>query len=271
MHWKAIEKIALFVVAFVAVTALAFSLGSIAANLWFASESKPAPFVFPEQTIRSSAVVTPSENLFGIPAISSLPLQETSLRLTLVGVMPSQNPASGVAVIRSLSNKEELFQVGTSPAPNVLLKAVYDDHVVLERAGQLETLFFNQSVTTSSPSLLLKRDAARTRVDEVQLKTQPSAALETMNTFQAAFKATPETALQVMGVEQEGDSFRLAQRSPLTQFGLQAGDRIISVNGHGLAALQADPQLQSEVQQSGAIRAEIERGGKRLVINFSLK
>ncbi|SBS32397.1 Type II secretion system protein N [Marinomonas aquimarina] len=271
MHWKAFEKFALLATEVTAVTVLAVALGSVSAKLWFSSEVVPQPFVMPDQTPQTAVIDTLSNDLFGSSSLSE-PIKETALRLTLLGVMPSQNPRQGMAVIRSAANNEKTYQVGDSPIAGVRLNAVYNDHVVLQRADQLESLFFGSAnERTAAPLFLPSAPSAEAPVSASMAVPTTAPETQTWQTDRATVPSNPQQVLQDAGVSHVDGHYQLNQDSPLTQLGLQPGDRIISVNGLSLERIQSEPSLQEQLQQSGSLRAEIERGEKRLMINFSLQ
>src|SRR3984893_2160676 len=84
-----------------------------------------------------------SAHLFGIAAVdpgaqdpANAPL--SSANLVLAGTIATQNPKRGVAII-SDGGPSKVFAVGDNVS-GATLHSVYLDHVILDRAGQLETL-----------------------------------------------------------------------------------------------------------------------------------
>lgn len=274
VHWKAAEKVALWLTIFASVTVLAVALGNSVARWWFPSSQTLAPIELPSPTTNTVTIPTPSADLFGIAPIEALSLLPTTLQIHLLGVLPSASPEQGMAVIRSANQIEETYQVGQSPAAGVTLKAVYADHVILERNGQMETLFFSQSSSATSQSLFLPRSTDTLVAPELKTampSTSVSKTPQTLDDLSRAFRQNPQQLLQQAGVEQAGKTYRLTADSRLTQFGLQPGDQVVSLNGIDLDSLQRDTKLQAQLRQSDSIRAEIKRGGQRLIINFSIK
>lgn len=275
MHWKAAEKVAVGLTMFVAVTVLAVALGSSVARLWFSETQPIAPIVLPSAN-NTVAIATPSADLFGVEPIETQSLQPTTLKISLLGVLPSATPDQGMAVIRSANKVEQAYQVGQSPVAGVTLKAVYDDHVILERNGQMETLSFGPQTDAQDP-LFLPTQSAQGEASDSSSKQRVTAVAplapseQSLEQFASAFRANPQQMLQDSGVLQIDNTYQLTADSRLVQFGLQPGDQLLSVNGMTLDALQRDAQLQAQLQQVDVIRAEIKRGGQRLIINFSIK
>lgn len=273
MHWKAAEKVALWLTTFVAVTVLAVAVGNMVARWWFPSSLVLAPIVLPSAN-HSVAIATPSAELFGAAPIAAQPLPPTTLPIYLLGVLPSASPEQGMAVIRSADNTEQTYQVGQSPVAGVTLKAVYADHVILERKGQREILFFSPSNGAVGQALFVPSSTNTQMSPSAKSSEQTLSATQaarTLDELSEAFLQSPQQMLQDAGLEQDGASYRLTSDSRLTQFGLQPGDQVVSLNGIDLDSLLGDATLQTQLQQSDSIRAEIERGGQRLIINFSIK
>lgn len=124
-------------------------------------ESPPAPAV-------DLSVLTDSR-LFGeasteparpVPAAIAAP--DTTLSLTLTGILAKDEDTNGSATISSDRDADQNYQVGQSieGADGATLHSVYADRVLLNRNGRLETLRFPQELRTAgspmgelSPSL----------------------------------------------------------------------------------------------------------------------
>ncbi len=271
MHWKAAEKVALWLTTFGALTVLAVAVGNIVARSWFSATQVPVPITLTLPSNDAVAIATPSSDLFGVTPINALSLQPTTLKIHLLGVLPNTVPEFGMAVIRPENQIEQTYIVGQNLAPGVTLKAVFSDHVVLERNGAMETLFFSQTSGSANQSLFVPSAPAASNPNSSPSTSTAIKVPQTLEQIAAAFHQHPLAMLQQAGVEQKGNSYRLTADSRLTQFGLQPGDQLVSLNGMDLDALQGDDKLQAQLLQSESIRAEIERGGQRLIIHFSIK
>jgi general secretion pathway protein C len=65
---------------------------------------------------------------------------DTTLKLTVLGVIAAEDPKSGIAILRSDEAGERRYGVGDEVAPGVLLDSVLPDRILLSRGGVLETL-----------------------------------------------------------------------------------------------------------------------------------
>jgi type II secretion system protein C len=98
----------------------------------------------------SSVATLPSEHLFGEAQDTSagaapepeLEAPETTLRLKLTGILLAKNGPPSAAIIASERGAEQSYATGDTidDAGGATLHAVYEDRVVRDRAGTLETL-----------------------------------------------------------------------------------------------------------------------------------
>ena len=114
-----------------------------------------------ELSTSSSASMTPQKqvsvqavkslNLFGVfsqnkvEKVAELVIEdapETRLKLTLTGVVASNDKATAGAIIES-SGKQETYSIGENiKGTRAVLEDVYNDRVLLKVSGRLETLMF---------------------------------------------------------------------------------------------------------------------------------
>src|SRR5271169_2486751 len=84
-----------------------------------------------------------SAHLFGVAAVSGAQdpdnAPQSSANLLLAGTIATQDPKRGVAIISDGGGPSKVYSVGDRVG-GASLHSVYLDHVILERAGALETL-----------------------------------------------------------------------------------------------------------------------------------
>ena len=114
------------------------------------TQSKPQP-----QKQDNQLVEKPKDNpkakdlkfLFGVnhrpeKKSESTDIPKTRLSLVLRGALAGlQNKKYASAIIQG-GNQDKLYEVGDALPGGAILSAVFSDHVVLNRGGQLETLYF---------------------------------------------------------------------------------------------------------------------------------
>src|SRR3984893_6431600 len=102
-----------------------------------------------------------SAHLFGVPP-ADLAAQDPenapqrSANLILAGTIATQDPKRGVAIISDAGGPSKVYAVGERIS-GALLHSVYLDHVILDRAGALETLLLPRQLPPSSRAAAVPR------------------------------------------------------------------------------------------------------------------
>ena len=81
---------------------------------------------------------------------------DTTLSLTLRGILSVAGDPNGGAIIESSRSEHHVYRVGQTvrDADGATLHSVYEDRVLLDRNGRLETLRFPKELTASTSALL---------------------------------------------------------------------------------------------------------------------
>jgi len=81
---------------------------------------------------------------------------ETTLSLTLKGILSREGDSNGGAIISTNRGEDRAYRVGQAidGADGATLHSVYSDRVLLDRGGRLETLRLPKELTTSTASLI---------------------------------------------------------------------------------------------------------------------
>lgn len=81
---------------------------------------------------------------------------ETTLSLTLKGILSREGDSNGGAIISTNRGEDRAYRVGQAidGADGATLHSVYSDRVLLDRGGRLETLRLPKELTTSTSSLI---------------------------------------------------------------------------------------------------------------------
>jgi general secretion pathway protein C len=252
-----------------------------------------------------------ARNLFGEPGVTQVvapqvfDAPETRLRLTLEGLFQADDPKRSAAIVAERSQPGELFLVGDRLPGDAVLAEVHRDRIVLRRGAVFETLRFSDE-----PALARARDmdmplpdypeypdhpepgfddpgpaeelAPAEHLDEQAFLTPPGRAQapvrETVQEYRSRLDRDPEGTLSELGLAPVADGssagYRLgalAQHPALRQAGLQSGDVVLSVNGNPIGQIEQDRGEIDRVLAEGAVRLEIQRGGRRFFITTSLQ
>nr|WP_305793237.1 type II secretion system protein N [Sedimenticola hydrogenitrophicus] len=97
-------------------------------------------------------------NLFGNPKVKTkakkvVPIvaPETRLKLELQGIVYSNPPADGIAIISEPGKPQKTYHLGDALPGNATLYALEQDHVILQRNGRHETLTLRKSPDMQTP------------------------------------------------------------------------------------------------------------------------
>lgn len=198
---------------------------------------------------------------------------DTRLRLQLLGVTRASREDASSAIIAPKGGAGDFYRVGDVVQGRTRLAGVYDDKVILDTSGKLETLKFDEESTAGISAMAVSEPQPRKsgtplkeRIKEVR---NPSEFMQMM-TEEAA--ADTEGTLRQMGLEAvgPGQGYKVQPGSMLTALQLQPGDIVLSVNGQMLGDPEADQQVLEQVSSEGSARIEVQRGNSRFVVNHSL-
>ncbi|MCH2159677.1 MAG: general secretion pathway protein GspC [Oleiphilaceae bacterium] len=189
---------------------------------------------------------------------------KTRLRLKLKGVFSGKDAADSGAIIEELSKPSEYYRLGDSLPGGVRLAEVHSDHVILDRNGTYEALYFDE---TSSSSSIAKVAPRRERSVEVN---SPE---DFISEATARLSENPERALASVGLGiADGGGYVFQGNNPmLAGMNLKKGDVIRSVNGHSLGNVQEDKNIMRQLYQQGSLEVEVVRDGASFFVNYPLR
>jgi general secretion pathway protein C len=240
------------VVTAILVITIAYQLATLTWTLMPGSTpSTAAPAVRPASGDAAPAADLGSltdSNLFGEADEQATPVvteiidaPDTTLSLTLKGILSIDEDGKGSAVISSNRGEDKTYQVGVSidGADGATLHSVYADRVLLNRSGQLETLRLPKEISASvpmgMPSPLPQAAPAEGSLREVISEN--------------ATRLTDIVRLAPHVQEGQVVGFRVnpgRDRATFEALGLQAGDVVTDINGTVLD----DPSQGLQVFQS---------------------
>jgi len=150
---------------------------------------------------------------------------ETSAPLVLAGVLAVDDPERGMAILGPTAGTAKLYPAGADVPGGVRLHAVYQDRVLLDRSGALETLYLPRlstgATTPSSPPLA----------------NVPAPAGQRLANFARNNAGLLNGLVRVQPVFNSGklSGYRLFPGTGgvpgMTRLGLKAGDLVTAVNG----------------------------------------
>lgn len=225
----------------------------------------------------------PSSSLFGFLAVAEAivqePTQKTKLKLSLKGVMPAVEMQNSMAIISSKSKKDEVYRIDDQIIRGVVLKEVHQDHVILERAGKAESLYFNEvKISTliengADTKTLLVNQESRKRSSKQSIENDVGtlSPVEILDTYEALFNEDPAALLASTGLRSTGSSYEVLASSSLIAMGLKVGDKIVAVNGQSVGNIENDASLGELVRAQSVANFQIKRGSRTFSVSYPIK
>lgn len=197
-------------------------------------------------------------HLFDVAAAAPAPdaanAPPTQANLVLTAVFASPDPAKGLAIIGESAQSARVFAVGGAVQPGVRLHQVYPDKVILDRAGNLETLALPKR---GSGALVINRPAPPPQNQFVSklrqmAETNPSA-------FAEIIRPQPVFA---NGVQRGYRVYPGRNRAQFSKLGLVPGDLVMSINGTPLDDPQRSMEIFNTMGSSDRVTVTVERNGQ---------
>ncbi len=246
-----------------------------AALTWLAVPSAPVQDVLPalaapsaqaqrssEQSLDAAPIV--AAHLFGIadaapvvPVVESVvDAPETTLSLELTAVFTEATSDRGLAIIAATRGEEQTYLVGEpiDGTGGALLHAVYEDRVILNRAGRLETL--------SLPQEIANRGTVRPMPQRPVARQAPDSLREIISDNASALTDVIRLAPYIDQGQMIGFRLNPAQNRELfDSLGLQPNDIVTDINGMALTDPSSGFQVFESLGEATMANVTILRNG----------
>lgn len=256
----------------------------LAQLLWLVVAPEPLFLKAPTQgngTVVSGGISgTGQFHLFGVATDEPVEVIEkevdapdTRLRLRLLGINKASVAESSSAIIAPQSGSGDFYRVGETIQGRTKLAGVYNDKVILDTNGKLETLKFEEDASAGISAKAVAAPKPKRRSGSLRERMgQIRSASEFLNMANNEIAQDPRGALRELGLESagSGQGYRVTPGSILTSLQLVPGDIVLSVNGQRLGDIDADQAVLEQVTTSGSARIEVQRGNNRFVVNHRL-
>jgi general secretion pathway protein C len=193
----------------------------------------------------------------------------TNLQLVLLGVLYSDTPDEGFAIIQGPSNSD-LYKVG-DPIPvgdNITLAKVLVDRVIINNRGSMESLLL-YTEAVSMPEQLPSTPVSKSIMDQ---RNNPELSAIAGN-YRNQLLTNPLSLADVIKVSIAKDAegkligYRIRpgrDRAQFAQFGLQTGDVVTSINGTPLDDPAKAMELYGQLREAKEASFVVRRGDQEI-------
>jgi general secretion pathway protein C len=234
---------------------------------------KPAAAVPPQSSMPRSTrtAVNPTlqlalivnAHMFGSAGVTSTgEAPQTTMPLTLAGVIADKDPNKGQAIIGENAMAAKLYAVGGAIPGGARLHAVFADRVLLERNGAIEALSLPRNQSPGGGPI-----GGASRPD---VGSRMAAAVAANPTLLAGL-----VRIQPVFVQGKLSGYRIFPgggkgNTAFTQLGLKPGDLIEAVNGTALDDASKAMEVLQTLGSSAAATVTVSRNGQSQEVNLNL-
>jgi general secretion pathway protein C len=215
-----------------------------------------------------------SAHLFGVAAVNSgaqdpANAPQSSANLLLAGTIATQDPKRGVAIISDGGGPSKVYSVGDRVG-GAALHSVYLDHVILDRAGALETLQLPRQLLAGNrgAAAAMRRPGADPRtaaaVDNIRHMVQQDPGI--LDQVMRTVASYDNAAGKLRGFR----AYPGRNRQIFAKLGLKAGDLVTAINGTALDDPQRSQEVFNTIQTSDRVTVTVERGGQKQDISLNI-
>lgn len=187
---------------------------------------------------------------------------ETTLRLSLEGVLVAAQPENSGAIVTSGGNVTAHYRVGDVLPGNAELVEVEPGRILIRRQGAYESLTFDDDFEGTE---LVSEEPASTADSPGDFLDQAQARLDSEGANALlAFGLRPVDDGGSQGYVFDGSN------AMLRAVNLREGDVITAINGYPLGDLEQDRQLLETLRSEPQVQVEVERDGARFTVTYAL-
>ncbi|MGA2189149.1 MAG: type II secretion system protein GspC [Steroidobacteraceae bacterium] len=209
-----------------------------------------------------------SAHVFGVAVVdpstqdpANAPL--SSANLVLAGTIASQDPKHGIAII-SDGGPSKVYSVGDN-VNGASLHSVYLDHVVLDRAGALETLLLPRLLANHRPAPPRGGDSrTAAAVDNIRRMVQQDPGI--LDQVMRTVASYDNAAGKLRGFR----AYPGKNRAIFSKLGLKPGDLVTAINGAPLDDPAHSQDVFNTIQTSDHVTVTIERAGQKQDISLNI-
>jgi general secretion pathway protein C len=218
------------------------------------------------------------------PQMEAAAAPETRLNLKLRGVFSSEDKDIARAIIADAKGEDESYAIGDEVPGGAILNDIFEDRVILERNGQLETLKLPMESVPGETTTAMGRATPSPRgiPGRAPAQTIDTATADTsqiLRHYRDALINDPQSVMGLVRVQPynkdgklEGYRIRPGQdRQLLTKFGLRSGDIVKSVNGVPMDNPIKALEILRDLSTASSVTVDIERNGAPRSFTFQIQ
>ena len=207
-------------------------------------------------------------HLFGQPPVEKMVQSDgtapiTSLPLVLTGIISADDPQNGLAILGQTAQNAKVFAVGDNVPGGAKLHAVYNDKVIIDRGGVLETLMLPRQVAPGAPpptaAVLPTESPVADRMRKL-ITEQPSLMADVMRP-QPVFANGKQTGYRV---------YPGRNRAAFGRLGLKPGDLVTAINGTTLDDPEHGQEIFRTLGSSPEAHVTVTRNGQQQDLTLNL-
>ena len=212
---------------------------------------------------------------------------ETRLNLKLRGVFSSQDKDLARAIIADAKGEDESYAIGDEVPGGATLNDIFEDRVILERNGQLETLKLPVESVPGETTASVGRGIPGRQSTGSTAASSPAPTIDTatadtsqiLRHYRDALINDPQSVMGLVRVQPynkggklEGYRIRPGKdRQLLTKFGLRSGDIVKSVNGVPMDNPIKALEILRDLSTATSVTVDIERNGTPRSFTFQIQ
>ncbi len=189
---------------------------------------------------------------------------QTSMPLVLTGIISGNDPQNGLAILGQNAQTAKVYAVGDNVPGGAKLHSVYNDRVVIDRDGQLESL--------SLPRQMNAGNAPPPSTAALQNENPAIERMRRMISEQPGLLADILRPQPVMD-HNRMNGFRVypgRNRAAFTRLGLRPGDQVTAINGTPLDDRERGEQILRTLGSSSEARVTLIRQGQQQDLTLNI-
>jgi general secretion pathway protein C len=229
----------------------------------------PPPSDRPMTSVRSvnpslQLAVIVNAHLFGTAAAALGPGEapQTTMPLTLAGIIADKDPNKGQAIIGENAMAAKLYAVGGAIPGGARLHAVYEDRVLLERNGSIESLTLPRNTSANGKPIASSAGPGFGSRMAAAAAANPTL-LAGLVRVQPVFTQGKLSGYRIFPGGAKGNS-------AFTQLGLKPGDLIEAVNGTPLDDAGRAMEVLGTLSSAATATITVSRNGASQEVNLNL-